>query len=300
MTVRTVQYDSIDSLSCLGYSEREATFLYMVALHSGYFLRRQFNRVVKRHLGSAAAGFLAKAKRAGRVREIQCGAGRLLYQLHAKQLYRIVGLRNSQNRRAKSSLEIRRRLIMLDYILSHLGKEEFLDSEAAREKFFAQFGVKTDGLVSARTFAELLPVSVRRADGNLTVRFPFIDEGQRSTAKFERFLTTHDKLFCSLPSFEVVYVAITPEHFQRTRQLFRRSFPVMPPTNLKISSPIVGQPIVGQLSLARPRAAVVTELIKETYPLLLNSAPVHGLVQGAGRQYIQTPLFFSAVANDAV
>jgi hypothetical protein len=295
MTVRSVQYDSIDSLSCLGYSEREATFLYMVALHSGYFLRRQFNCAVKRRLGSAAAGFLAKAKRAGHVREIQCGAGRLLYQLHAKQLYRIVGLRNSQNRRAKSSLEIRRRLIMLDYILSHLGKEEFLDSEAARETFFAQFGVKTEALVSAKTFAELLPVSVRRADGNLTVRFPFIDEGQRSTAKFERFLSTHDKLLCSLPDFEVVYVATTPEHFQPTRQLFRRSFPVMPPTNLKIPSPIVGQ-----LSLARPRAAVVTELIKETYPLLLNSAPVHGLVQGAGRQYIQTPLFFSEVANDAV
>ena len=69
----------------------------------------------------------------------------------------------------------------------------------------------------------------------------------------------------------------------------------MPPTNLKIPSPIVGQ-----LSLAGPRAAVVTELIKETYPLLLNSAPVHGLVQGAGRQYIPTPLFVSEVANDAV
>lgn len=295
MTVRSVQYDSIDSLSCLGYSEREATFLYMVALNSGYFLRRQFNCAVKRRLGSAAARFLAKTKRAGHVREIQCGAGRILYHLHAKQLYRIVGLQTSQNRRAKSSLEIRRRLIMLDYVLGHMGKEEFLDSEAGRLKFFAQFGVKTDALASAKAFAELLPVSVRRADGNLTVRFPFIDEGQRSTVKFERFLATHDKLFCSLPSFEVVYVATTPEHFPQTRELFKRSFPVVPPTNLKIPSPIVGQ-----LSLARPRAAVVTELIKEAYPLLLNSGPVHGLVQGAGRQYIQTPLFFSEVASDAV
>jgi hypothetical protein len=295
MTVRSAQYDSIDSLSCLGYSEREATFLYMVALHSGYFLRRQFNCAVKRRLGSAAASFLAKAKRAGHVREIQCGAGRLLYQLHAKQLYRIVGLRNSQNRRVKSSLEIRRRLIMLDYVLSHLGKEEFLDSEAARLKFFAQFGVKPDALASAKQFGELLPISVRRSDGNLTVRFPFIDEGQRSTAKFERFLSTHDKLLCSLPNFEVVYVATTPEHFQQVRHLFKRAFPGMPVDNLKIPTPIVGQ-----LSLARPRAAVVAELINESYPLLLNSRPVHGPVQDARRQYVQTPLFFSEVASDAV
>jgi hypothetical protein len=295
MTLRHVQYDSIDTLSCLGYSEREATFLYTVALYSGYFLRRQFNFSVQRHLGSAAAGFLAKAKRAGHIREIQCDAGRLLYQLYARWLYRIVGQENSQNRRPKSSPEIRRRLIMLDYILSHLGTEEFLDSEASRHKFFAQFGVKVDALASAKAFAEPLPISVRRADGKLTVRFPFIDEGQRSTAKFERFLSSHDKLLCSLPSFEVVYVATTPDHIQRVRHFFKRAFPVMPATSLKIPSPIGGQP-----SLARPRAGLVTELIKESYPLFLNSDPVHSPVQDVRRQYSPEPLLSSEVLNDVV
>jgi len=295
MTPRHVQYDSIDTLSYLGYSEREATFLYTVALYSGYFLRRQFNFSVRRHLGSAAVGFLAKAKRAGHIREIQCDAGRLLYQLYARWLYRIVGQENSQNRRAKSSPEIRRRLIILDYILNHLGKEDSLDSEASRQKFFAQFGVKTDALASARQFGELLPISARHAEGNLTVRFPFIDEGQRSTAKFERFLSSHDKLLCSLPSFEVVYVATTPEHFRRVRHLFKRAFPAMPAASSKIPSPIGGQ-----LALARPRAGLVTELINESYPLFLNSGPAHGPVQNVRRQYIQKPLFSSEVPNDVV
>jgi len=295
MTTRTVQYDSIDTLSCLGYSEREATFLYMVALHSGYFLRRQFSFAVKRHRGSAAAGFLAKAKRAGHVREIQCEPGRLLYQLYAKRLYQLVGQNDSQNRRAKSSTEIRRRLIMLDYVLSHLEKEEFLDSEVSRQKFFAQFGVKADAIASAKQFGESLPISVRRPDGNLTVRFPFIDEGQRSAAKFERFLLTHDKLLCSLPSFEVVYVAVTPEHFQQVRHLFKRAFPAMPDTDLKILSAIGAQ-----LSAARPRAGLVTELIEESYPSFLHSAPVHSAVQDVRRQYVQTPLFSSEVPDDAV
>jgi hypothetical protein len=295
MTTHTVQYDSIDTLSCLGYSEREATFLYMVALHSGYFLRRQFSFAVKRHRGSAAAGFLAKAKRAGHVREIQCEPGRLLYQLYAKQLYRLVGQNDSQSRRAKSSTEIRRRLIMLDYVLSHLEREEFLDSEVSRRKFFAQFGVRADALASAKQFGESLPISVRRPDGNLTVRFPFIDEGQRSATKFERFLSTHDKLLCSLPSFEVAYVATTPEQFHQVRHLFKRAFPAMPDTNLKIPSPIGGQ-----LLAAPPRAGLVTELIEESYPSFLNSAPVHSAVQDVRRQYVQTPLFSSEVPNDAV
>jgi len=132
MSTRPVQYDAIDTIRCLGYSERQASFIYTVAVHSGYFLRRQFN---------FAANFLAKAKRAGHVREIECAPGRLLYHLCAKQIYRIVGQKNSNNRRAKSAREIRRRLIMLDYVLAHLGKQEFLETDASWRKFFAQFGV---------------------------------------------------------------------------------------------------------------------------------------------------------------
>ena len=32
----------IESLRCLSYSEREAAFLCLAALHGGYFLRRQY------------------------------------------------------------------------------------------------------------------------------------------------------------------------------------------------------------------------------------------------------------------
>ena len=102
---------------------------------------------------------------------------------------------------------------MLEYVLAHLGKQEFLETDASRRKFFAQFGVKDDVLASASKFGELLPVSVRR-EKTLTVLFTFIDEGQRSIAKFERLPSTHDKLLCSLPGFEVVYVSIAPELFK--------------------------------------------------------------------------------------
>src|SRR5438874_10555702 len=152
--------------------------------------------------------------------------------------------------------------------MNHLGKEDSLDSEASRQKFFAQFGVKTDALAPARQFGELLPISARHAEGNLTVRFPFIDEGQRSTAKFERFLSSHDKLLCSLPSFEVVYVANTPEHFRRVRHLFKRAFPAMPAASSKIPSPIGGQ-----LALARPRAGLVTGADQRKLPTLSKLGP---------------------------
>jgi hypothetical protein len=73
----------------------------------------------------------------------------------------------------------------------------------------------------------------------LTVLFTFIDEGQRSIAKFERFLSTHDKLLCSLPAFEVIYVAITPELFKDAQDLFVRFFPARPVRHLK-KLPVIG------------------------------------------------------------
>jgi hypothetical protein len=38
---------SVDALRQLGYTEREAEFLYIVAVHSGFFLQRQFMQFVE-------------------------------------------------------------------------------------------------------------------------------------------------------------------------------------------------------------------------------------------------------------
>jgi len=223
------QHDAIDTIQHLGYSEREAAFLYTVAVYSGYFLRRQFNLFVQRERGAIATQFLRKARRRGHIREIQCELGRSLYQLHAKSLYRIVSQEDSQNRRAKGTREIRRRLIMLDYVLAHLGKEEFLDSELSRRTFFARLGMKPEILTSAAEFGDLMPVTVRRTEYRSTIYFAFIDEGHRSTAKFERFLRTHDRLLCSLIDFAVIYVATTPRNFEHAQRLFERRFPATIP-----------------------------------------------------------------------
>ena len=201
---------------------------------------------------------------------------------------------NSRNRRAKSAREVRRRLIMLDYVLAHLGEQEFLETDASRRKFFAQFGVKDDVLTSASKFGELLPVSVRR-ETTLTVLFTFIDEGQRSIAKFERFLSTHDKLLCSLPAFEVIYVSIAPELFKEAQDLFRRLFPVRPATHLK-KLPVIG----GQISPTIPKADLIVELVQDCYPSLLESDPVRDAVWLRKRVAEQKSLFSSEMPNEAV
>jgi hypothetical protein len=184
---------------------------------------------------------------------------------------------------------------MLDYVLAHLGEQEFLETDASRRKFFAQFGVKDDVLASANKFGELLPIAVRREEKRLTVLFTFIDEGQRSIAKFDRFLSAHDKLLCSLPAFEVVYVAVTPELFREAQQLFGRLFPARPATHLK-KLPVIS----GQTSPTIPKAELIVELVKDRYPSFLESDPVCDAVWLRGRVDEQKSLFSSEMPNEAV
>jgi hypothetical protein len=94
-----MSHDAIDSLAGFGYSEREAAFLYLVAMHSGYFLRRQFNQFVARERGAIATHFLRKAMGLCHVSAMPCVEGRFIYHVTDRRLYGLVGLPGSQGRR---------------------------------------------------------------------------------------------------------------------------------------------------------------------------------------------------------
>jgi hypothetical protein len=286
------QYDAIDTISHLGYSEREAAFLYTVGVHSGYFLRRQFTAFVQRERGAIATHFLRKAQRFGHVREIQCETGRSLYQLYSRMLYRILSGGDSQNRRAKSTREIRRRLILLDYVLSRLGHGEFMDSPNSRQGFLTKLGVDAEALGTSVKFGEPVPLSVHKTEYGLQVRLSFVDEGQRSLAKFERFLKTHDRLLCTLPDFEVVYVATTPQHFENARRMFDHNFPEVATMATETSMAADSRG-----ATKAPRATFSTELITASYPSSLNADP--GYSGGLGRnQGDEQSLLFSKEMPD--
>ena len=171
---------------------------------------------------------------------------------------------------------------------------EFLETDASLRQFFAQFRVKDDVLAFSNKFGELLPVSVRR-EKSLTLLFTFIDEGQRSIAKFQRFLSKYDKLLCSLSAFKVVYVAITPELFKEAQQLSGRLFPARPVTHLKTLPVIDGQTLPTIL-----KADLIVELVQDCYPSLLESDPVCDAVWRRERLVEQKSLFSSEMPNDAV
>jgi hypothetical protein len=216
-----MRFDAIDVLGALGYSDREATFLYLTAIHSGYFLRRQFSDFVQRERGGVVSNLLRKAIQRRHVAVLPCSDGRYIYHLHSKTVYRLLEQAESQNRRMKSPPEILRRLISFDYILQRFRHETFIESREAMRQLFSKLKIE----LNPNSFQHVL-VSFRGDGPQLTVRFTFVDEGQRSTARFARFLELDGKRIRAIERAELTYIATTPRNFPEVERLFQRHMPL--------------------------------------------------------------------------
>jgi hypothetical protein len=222
-----VDYDPISSLEAVGYLEREASFLYLVAVHSGYFLRRQFSHFIRNNSGAAASRFLEKTLRLQHVRIIECGQGRHVYHLAAKPVYEALGRPDSQNRRLKGDLYIKSRLMILDFLLTHLDVH-VLESEAGKVDFFTtQCGIRSELLPRSYAgrvmyFPDGFPILLSKTG---IPSFTFFDEGQMTSTCFERYLRQYQPLFVALGEFELVFISGSESNSARARAVFYRFLP---------------------------------------------------------------------------
>lgn len=220
----TLAYDPIPVLQVAGYTEREAAFLYLAALHSGYFLRRQYVRFIERGRGALAAQFLRRAFALGHIQSIACGQARFVYHLTSTEVYAAAGLGASHHRRLKSDATIKSRLMVLDFVLDHFG-DTLLDTEESKVNHFTGvLSLNASLLPSSRgvSFAEEFPLILNKDGG---ISFSYVDEGALSASGFEHFLGRHAPLFRALPSFELLYIADSIRDFDRASRLFATKFP---------------------------------------------------------------------------
>ena len=272
--------DFVAALESIGYTEREAAFLYLVAAHSGYFLRRQFNYFIDRHKGFLAHRFLEKAQAAGHVETIDYGQGFYIYHLNSKPIYRLAGNADSQNRRRKGDGSIRARLMALDYVLEN-DVEHYLISRDERIRFFTDVrGIHSESLSDGFLFSGIFPIAVadRTQPETSLVRFSYIDEGLLSTRKFSRFLAGMAPLLHELRTFELVYVACSNHNFPAAEHQFRHQFePIVSPEQRALL-PDLERPSRRRSALRN--AHFSTLLFHYSYPPIQRSEP-RGSVRGS-------------------
>jgi hypothetical protein len=224
----TLDYDPIASLESIGYLEREASFLYLVAVHSGYFLSRQFARFVNWRSGALSTRFLEKASRLHHIHVIECGRGHHIYHLTSKPVYEALRHRDSQNRRIKGDAHIKSRLMVLDFVLANLGSNLLEDATSKVDFFTTQCGVAVDLLPRSYVgrlmyFSDGFPILVSNTG---IPRFTFFDEGQVTAVRFERYLGQYHRLFEAVGEFELVFVADAESNSARAQAAFNRFLPV--------------------------------------------------------------------------
>ena len=111
--------DRVVALEPLGFTPRQTRFIVLVALHSGYCLRRQYATFAGIRYGKNVRDFLDDLVARGFAARFTQRADRgHLYHLHARSLYQALGQAENRNRRAASAALIARKIMVLDYVLS--------------------------------------------------------------------------------------------------------------------------------------------------------------------------------------
>jgi hypothetical protein len=214
--------NQIQAIQAIGYSQPEAQFPRLVALHSGYFVRRQFLRHIGAQRGKRAHDFIDELIGRGHAcREVFREDGHL-FHLQSKVIYEALGEEDNRNRREHQPATVRLRLMALDFILEHSEYRYLMTQQERLSYFFEQRGID----------AEALPARFFRSNGKLTTRyfpdgFPqfvdvsnasavslvYIDDAQLSADAFRSYLRNYRNLFQALGVLDLVFLTTSSDRF---------------------------------------------------------------------------------------
>jgi hypothetical protein len=234
-----ISAESLAALKQFGYTEREAEFLYIVAVHSGFFLQRQFTHHVDVAGRGPATYFIKKAIQKKHVREHLPERGtQKTYHLFSRSLYAALGKENSRHRKSgryglldKAAV----RLLGLDFVLAHLNRN-YLEEEAEKVAYFtverrisnetlpAKVFHGQNGSETRRYFFEKFPIFLSEDAAAPLTTFTYIEDDIRSVQTFASFVQRYRPLFEALGnSFRLVFVSNSTQSFQFARDIFVRS-----------------------------------------------------------------------------
>jgi hypothetical protein len=211
--------DRVRAVQGFGCSPRQARFLALVALHGGYYVRRQYLTATGTKNGKNAQRFLDQLVTQQVSARCRYRADRgYVYRLQHRRVYRALGLDQNRHRRPAAPALIARRLMLLDVVLSE-PHAKWLATEVEKVTLFTErFGVALDDLPRGTLVAEGAdPQTTRRFKDKRPIalvgdppiaHFVYVTV-DGSVAAFDRFLQTHGRLLSALPAW-VVLVAHPP------------------------------------------------------------------------------------------
>ena len=201
--------DRAARIAALGWPDREAEWIALVALHTGVFLRSQWCRFFADDHRMPATRFVRQLIEKKHAREdnraIFPGGARAVL-LTGKTLYRVLDIPNVRHRRGKGVTDavLMRRLLSLDYLIERPSLT-WLATEADKVQHFEALGISRATLPCRhygkpgqppvpRYFDLKMPVAV----GGSTATFVYVDAGQVSDSELRTWGQAHLPLWAAL------------------------------------------------------------------------------------------------------
>jgi hypothetical protein len=225
------------ALERLGYTKRESQFLSMAALHSGYFLRRQYDHFRDQPDGGTTTQLIEKVLAKGHGRAFTYRPRTNIYHLCARPFYDALGQEDNRNRRRRQPLTVKNKLMALDFVLERRANPSLSTDKEKIEYFTEKLRIPLSALPSkvyrsdksatftTRYFVDKYPIFLSTpgvSGGAPVASFCFVDEGLTTLSRFETYLAQYGQLFAALPEFRLTYVAGSAGHFEGAKHTFER------------------------------------------------------------------------------
>lgn len=221
--------EQVQAIIRLGYRPQEAEFLRLAALHSGYFLRRQYRRFLGVQAGASEARLLRKLAARRHAKEHPVGSGARMVHLCSHPFYRAIGQPDNRHRRLRSLPAAQAKVMGLDFVLSHPGWAFLATEQEKVAHFHRSLGIGLASLPckvypspsgaapTTRYFVDKFPVS----KGPPRTSFVYIDAPSVSCSGFETYLRQYFGLIRALPSARVLFATAEPRKIRWARMRFQ-------------------------------------------------------------------------------
>ena len=208
-----------------------AEWLAVAALHSGCFLRSQFDEYGDQEHRKATTRFKRKLIEQNLIVEMPVDELGLLYRITSKRVYRALGADNIRHRWLASWPIMYRRLLALDYVLDH-PELPWLPTEAEKMACFEALAIPRNELPSRlyagvigktkRYFANKHPIAV---DSHAKVAlFVYLDSDEQTTQGLQSWREEHAALWARLYDLgfglSIVHAGRNPNLSKRVRRVF--------------------------------------------------------------------------------
>ena len=226
--------EHIDALQGFGYTQQEARFLYIVAIHSGYFIPRQYCEFGPKKTGCIVHGFTSKLVSCGHATEHRYqNNARVLHFTH-KTMYCAIGKENIRNRRKHTFEFMKTRLAILDFVLGH-PQHDYFEGEAEKFQYFEErFHFRPQDM-PGRTYhgANKVPDTIRyfvdkfplfldsTLAGEPLITLTFIDPGLGNLEAFKTHVSAYATFLGRIPRFAFLFASPRVRLFKAAENHFK-------------------------------------------------------------------------------